>query len=118
MTRRVLVVDDDPDLRFLLRVLLDRAGETAVVAEATNGQEAIEIAREHRPDVIVLDEMMPVMGGTEAIPGLREVAPEAKIVIYSAAAAAAEAKGRDTGRADGYVAKGAPIEDLVAAIAA
>ena len=115
--RRVLVVDDDPDLRFMLRVLLDRAGESVVVAEAGNGKDAITAALEHRPDVIVLDEMMPVMSGTEAIPSLRDAVPEARIVIYSAAAAAAKARS-EPAAADAYLAKGTPLTELLAAVAA
>lgn len=115
MTRRVLVVDDDADLRFLLRVALDRAGESVVVAEASNGRDAIDAAREHLPDVIVLDEMMPVMSGMEALPWLRAAAPGARIVVYSAAA---KTDGDRFAAADAFLTKGGPLAELVALVAA
>lgn len=109
--QRVLVVDDDPDLRFLLRVALDRRGESVVIAEASNGREAIDAARAHQPDVIILDEMMPVMTGMEALPELRSAAPNSRIVVYSAAASTEV--GRRFADADGFLAKGGPLADLV-----
>ena len=117
MTRRVLVVDDDADLRFLLRVALDRAGVTEVVAEAANGQEAIDAARVHQPDVIVLDEAMPVMTGSEALAGLRVVVPGARIVMYSAYAATDVGENR-WGEADAVLPKGRPLSELAAVVAA
>jgi DNA-binding NarL/FixJ family response regulator len=83
VTVRVLVVDDDPDMRLLLGVMLQLDG-VEVVAEAANGVEAIDAAREHQPDVVVLDEAMPVMSGSEAVPGLREAAPRMRIVMFTA----------------------------------
>lgn len=110
------MVDDDADVRFLLRVVLDRAGETAVVAEATNGEEAIAAARMHQPDVIVLDEAMPVMRGTEAIPALRVVAPDARIVMYTAHAET-ELRARMAALADAVCVKGAPMSGLLELVA-
>lgn len=115
MTLRVLVVDDDADLRFLLRMALDRAGQSIVVAEATNGREAIDAAAEHSPDVIVLDQSMPVMTGLEAIPELREAAPDARIVMYSAYAQT-DQRASFEALADAVLAKGGPLEDLVAVV--
>ena len=117
MTCRVLVVDDDADLRFLLRMALDREGESTVVAEAANGREAITAARRCDPDVIVLDESMPIMTGTEAIPELREAAPNARIVMYSAYAET-ERRREFEAAADAVIAKGGPLTDLVAVVAA
>ena len=115
MTRRVLVVDDDADLRFLLRMVLDREGESVVVAEASNGQEAIDAAAECRPDVIVLDQAMPVMSGLEAIPELRTAAPDARIVIYSAYAETNQRASFEAS-ADAVIAKGGSLQDLVALV--
>jgi CheY-like chemotaxis protein len=117
MTRRVLVVDDDADLRFLLRMVLDREGESVVVAEASNGHEAIEAAAEHRPDVIVLDQAMPLMSGLEAIPELRTAAPDARIVMYSAYAETNQRASFEA-IADAVVAKGGPLDELVAFVTA
>ena len=112
MTCRVLVVDDDADLRFLLKMALDRDGVSRVVGEATNGRDAIDAAREHQPDVIVLDQSMPVMNGTEAIPGLREAVPAARIVIYSAWAQT-EQRVEFERLADAVLVKGGPMHELV-----
>lgn len=112
MTCRVLVVDDDADLRMLLRMALDVEGVSTVVGEATNGRDAITAARHHRPDVIVLDQAMPVMSGTEAIPELREAVPGARIVMYSAYAHT-ELRAELEALADAVVVKGGPVGELV-----
>ena len=80
---RVLLVDDDPSLRRVLRMLLDDEDHFEVVAEAEDGREAIAVARHVRPDVVVLDLAMPGIGGLEALPLLRAVAPGAKVVVLS-----------------------------------
>jgi CheY-like chemotaxis protein len=82
---RVMVVDDSPDIRMLLRLLLGRDERFLVVAEAGNGREALDRVDEVRPDLIILDRQMPVMGGLEAIPLLREASPHSDIVLYTAA---------------------------------
>lgn len=112
MTRRVLVVDDDADLRFLLKMALERDGISHVVGEAVNGREAIEAAREHQPDVIVLDHGMPVMTGLEAIPSLREVVPSARIVMYSAYAHTDQRQAFEE-VADAVLVKGGPMTELL-----
>ena len=67
---RVLVVDDEPDVLLLCRVNLQHAGHE--VLEAADGDQAIEIARRERPDAIVLDLMLPHVGGYEVLAALRE----------------------------------------------
>jgi DNA-binding NarL/FixJ family response regulator len=79
----VLLVDDVPDLRMIVRMVLQRTGHFEVVAEAGDGLEAIALAEEFQPDVILLDLSMPRMGGVEALPRIREVAPHTKVVILS-----------------------------------
>ena len=79
----VLLVDDRDDIRRLLTMLLEDEPDFVVVAEAANGREAIELAREHRPDLVVLDNDMPVMTGLEALPHIVEAIP-AQVVLFSA----------------------------------
>jgi DNA-binding NarL/FixJ family response regulator len=81
---RVLLVDDAADIRVLLKLVLEFDAEFTVVAEAANGEEAIRLSAEHQPDLVVLDVAMPVMDGMDALQQLREVAPDSKVVMYSA----------------------------------
>ncbi|MEY2453566.1 MAG: hypothetical protein QOD92_3140 [Acidimicrobiaceae bacterium] len=81
---RVLVVDDDPAVRDLLRLVLDLEGGFTVVGEAVDGRQAIEMARELRPDLVLLDLLMPGMSGDEAIEELARVAPNARLAVLTA----------------------------------
>ena len=81
--KRVLVVDDDPDIRELLFTALEDDGFEVV--PAGNGQEALAIIETFRPDVIVLDLMMPVMDGWQFAAELRARAEDIPIVLLSAA---------------------------------
>lgn len=79
----MLVVDDERDIRFMLRTMLEAFGQR-VVGEASDGREAIELARRLQPDVVVLDLMMPVLDGFRALPHLVEATPSARIVVCTA----------------------------------
>ena len=80
---RVLVVDDSPDLRFLVRRALAERGEFEVIGEAGDGAAAVQRATELQPDLILLDIDMPRMGGLEALPRLRAAAPNARVVMLT-----------------------------------
>jgi two-component system nitrate/nitrite response regulator NarL len=81
---RVVIVDDTDDVRLLLRVMLQRDQRFEIVGEASDGFEAIERVAETQPDLVVLDRMMPRLGGIEALPQIRERAPGAAVVLYTA----------------------------------
>jgi two-component system, NarL family, response regulator DesR len=81
---RVLVVDDDRDVRSVLRTHFDLEAGYVVVDEATDGREAIALAALVQPDLIVLDSMMPGLDGVDALPELAAAAPDALIVLFSA----------------------------------
>ena len=83
MPIRVLIADDYMPFRVMLRSLLEAQAGVEVVAEAVDGQEAVELAHDLEPDVVMLDLAMPRMSGWEAIPLLRRVAPDAKIIVLS-----------------------------------
>jgi DNA-binding NarL/FixJ family response regulator len=85
-TIRVLVVDDHPIMRSGLRGEIDAQPDMQVVAEASDGNEAIELFRLHRPDVTLMDVRMPSLGGIEAIEILRKEFPNARFVILTTAA--------------------------------
>ncbi|MDP8927247.1 MAG: response regulator transcription factor [Actinomycetota bacterium] len=81
---KLVIVDDNAGIRTLLRSLAKREHRMAVVGEAENGVEAVMVSRRKQPDVVILDVMMPVMDGLEAIPGIIESSPRTCIVMYSA----------------------------------
>lgn len=86
-TPTALLVDDDQDIRHLIRLYLERMGGFEVVGEAVDGLDGIEQAGRLQPDVVLLDIMMPRMSGHEAIPELSRAAPRSMIVMLSALAA-------------------------------
>jgi len=69
MAKSIVVADDDPDILSIVSMSLETQGYE--VHQATNGREAVDLVREHRPDLIILDMMMPVMSGYEAISELK-----------------------------------------------
>jgi DNA-binding NarL/FixJ family response regulator len=81
---RILVVDDHPFLREGIVGAINSQSDMALIGEATNGQEAIEQFRLHRPDVTLMDLQMPVMNGTDAIVAIRSEFPTARIVVLTA----------------------------------
>lgn len=83
---RVLVADDEPDVRLLLRLQLQGVPGIEVVGEAGNGMEAIERCRELRPDAVVMDLLMPKMMGIQAIEELQQELPGMAVVAYTATA--------------------------------
>ena len=80
---RVLVVDDVPDLRRIFRLILEEDGRFEVVGEAGDGEEAVRLAKDLQPDVVVLDIAMPRMDGIDAIPLLHEAAQGVRIMVLS-----------------------------------
>ena len=77
--KRVLVVDDEKFVRELIKIKLGRCG--LAVIEATNGQEAVEMAQTQKPDIILMDVMMPKMNGFEACEKLKSHPDTARIPI-------------------------------------
>ncbi|MBM3838136.1 MAG: response regulator transcription factor [Verrucomicrobia bacterium] len=80
---RILIVDDHWVVRTGLRSMIDSQPDMAVVAEATNGQEAVQLFREHRPDIVLMDLRMPGLSGVEATVEIRAQFPEARIVVLT-----------------------------------
>jgi DNA-binding NarL/FixJ family response regulator len=110
---RVVVADDFADMRHLVKVTLERSGRFEVVAEAENGVEAIDKARELRPDVVVLDLSMPVLSGMEALPEIRDASPDTKIVVLSGFDRSRMEPEALAGGAVGYLEKGLRPTQLV-----
>lgn len=80
----VLIVDDDEIYRMLLREIVARADGFEVIAEASDGAEALALLDSLAPDVVLLDLMMPVLDGFSTLPPLRAALPEAQIVVLTA----------------------------------
>lgn len=80
---RVVIADDEPDIRWLVRRLLERDGRFEVVGEAGDGIEAVEIVEQLQPDAILLDLMMPVRSGTESVRPLAATAPGTMVGVLS-----------------------------------
>ncbi|MER6782845.1 MULTISPECIES: response regulator transcription factor [unclassified Streptomyces] len=80
---RVVIADDEPLIRAGIRMILTSAPDIEVVAEAGNGREAVDLARAHTPDVMLLDIQMPVMDGLAALSELGRAAPEVRALILT-----------------------------------
>jgi len=81
---RVVVAEDDDDMRVLVRIMLERDGRFDIVAEATDGGGAIDAIVANHPDVVVLDLSLPVMDGSTALSVIKEVAPDCRVAVCSA----------------------------------
>lgn len=83
MSLRVIITDDDPMARRVVRDALQNAGIT-VIAEATNGREAIELATHYKPDVLLMDVVMPGMDGVDATREAVAAVPDTKVIVLTA----------------------------------
>lgn len=112
----VLICDDNEAIRRLLSEVVSGDPGLRVVGEAADGNEAIVEAIALQPDVILLDLAMPKRSGFEALPELRRVAPDARIIVLSGFASANVAEEVIALGATSYVEKGADSAAIVAAI--
>ncbi|NES22190.1 MAG: response regulator transcription factor [Symploca sp. SIO3E6] len=110
---RVLVVDDHELTRFSLKLALDCHQQITLVGLASNGQEAIEMAEHHRPDVIILDLQMPVMDGITASTHIKAIEPKTQIIAYSSIDDCQIDVMNQTARVDAFCKKDTPTQDLI-----
>jgi DNA-binding NarL/FixJ family response regulator len=113
---RILTVDDHPLLREGIAVLIKSEKDMELVAEASDGEEAIEQFRRHRPDVTLMDLRMPNLNGTEAISRIRNEFPDAKIIVLSTYAGDVQVLKAIKAGARGYIVKGHVHRELLEAI--
>jgi two-component system response regulator NreC len=113
---RVLIVDDHAVVRAGLRLLLEAQDELEVIAEAGDARGAIFETRAHRPDVVLLDVVMPGRSGIEVIPDLLREAPETSILVLSMQDDPAYVREAFSAGAKGYVLKEAADAEVVAAV--
>lgn len=112
---RVLVADDDRLVRQICKFLLARERDIGIVGEAWNGQQAVELAQQLHPDVILMDIQMPVMGGLEAIGILGRVEGFRVLVVSGSSDEVVIARALAKG-ARGYLIKGEGYCELAAAV--
>ena len=83
----VVVADDESSVRALLGITLSMRHHFHIVGEASDGTEAVSMVDRSHPDAVILDLMMPVMSGMDAIPEILRLSPDTKIVVFSALSA-------------------------------
>jgi len=110
---RILLVDDHPIMREGIAAVLSTEPEMALVAEASNGREAIEQFRAHRPDITFMDLQMPVMNGTDAILAIRKEFPDARIVVLTTYSGDTQASRAFRAGASGFVLKNMVRKELI-----
>lgn len=115
---RVLVVDDHVLLRQGIAGILAPEPDIELVAEATNGAEAVETFARMRPDVTLMDLQMPVLAGIEAIQRIRSGAPQARIIVLTTYPGDVQAVKALKAGASGYLLKSSLIDELLRAIRA
>ena len=113
---RILTVDDHPLLREGIAFLVKSQQDMELVAEASDGEEAIEQFRRHRPDVTLMDLRMPNLNGTEAISRIRNEFPDAKIIVLSTYGGDVQVLKAIKAGARGYIVKGHVHRELLDAI--
>jgi len=117
-TIRILSADDHPLLREGVGALIASQGDMRLVAEASNGREAVEQFRSHRPDVTLMDLQMPDMSGIDAIIAIRSEFPDARIIVLTTYAGDALCKRAMKAGAQAYILKGNVRKDLLDTIRA
>lgn len=116
MSTRILIVDDHSITREGLKVLLDKKEHFEVVAEADNGRAAVNLARKHKPDVVVMDINMPELNGVDASRQILADLPQTKIIALSMYSDRSYVKGMLQAGVSGYLLKNCAFEELSKAI--
>ena len=112
MRPRVLIVDDHPLTRDALATLL-AGNDFDVVGQASDGQEAIELADRLRPQLVLLDLSMPGLDGLSALPGLRDAVPDAEVIVLTASGTEDNLLAAIRAGAAGYLLKSEPPDRIV-----
>jgi DNA-binding NarL/FixJ family response regulator len=113
---KVIIAEDHAVVRQGLRVLVEEARDMEVVGEARNGQEAVKMAKQCAPDVVLMDLVMPVMGGAEATRQLLQTSPKSRVLVLSSYTAEECVWELLQAGAVGYLTKHSASEELLQAI--
>jgi len=112
----VLIADDERLFTEALEAILSTDGRIQVVGRAFDGRAAVDLARSHRPDVVLMDIAMPVMDGIDATRAIRAELPETQVVVLSGSAASHDVSRARTAGATAYVTKDRIAGELLRAI--
>jgi len=115
---RVLAVDDHPVVRDGIARLIGTQSDLELIAEASDGREAVEEFRKHRPDITLMDLQMPAMNGVDAIGAIRGEFPEARIIVLTTYAGDVQVTRALRAGAHGYLLKGSLRKELLETIRA
>lgn len=115
---RILVADDHAIVRDGLRMVFKSDPHFSIVAEATNGEEAVRLTKSRQPDVAILDISMPILNGIEAAKKIRELAPETRILILTVHQNQEYIYDMILAGANGYLLKNAERKEIFAAVRA
>lgn len=113
---RVLVADDHPVVRSGIAGLLNAADDITVVGEASDGVEAVALARELQPDLVLMDLRMPLLGGAEATAEITAGLPATRVLILTTYETDDHILGAIEAGASGYLLKAAPAEEILAGV--
>lgn len=113
---RVLIADDHPVVRSGLAMIIQYATGIETVAEASTGTEAVQLFRQHQPDVVLMDLKMPEMGGVDAIASIRQEYPNARIIVLTTYDGDEDIYRGLSAGARGYLLKNVTHQELVEAI--
>jgi len=118
MKTRILIADDHAMLREGMHNLLSQEKDFELVGEAANGEEAVRLARELKPDIVIMDIVMPRLNGVEATKQIKQVSPSTALLILTAYSDIRYIIGLLEAGACGYLLKNSPGKDVVKAIRA
>jgi len=113
---RIILVDDHPIIRECIRFILNRNSDTTVIGEADNGKSAVRIVKKLKPDVVIMDIMLPILNGIEATRQILKLRPNTKIIALSAHFQKVFLKNMLSAGACGYVLKDSLYSELLPAI--
>lgn len=113
---RIVLADDNGEIRYLLRTWLEIEGRFEVTGEVETGEELVDLVLRDQPDEVVVDLAMPVMDGFSAITEIRRQAPATKILVLSAFASPTVRRKAFALGADAVLTKGIPLEEVESAL--
>lgn len=112
----VLLIDDHKLIRVGIRKILEESAGITVAGEAESGEEGLRLAREHKPDVVLLDVNMPGIGGIEALRKLKAYDPDVRVIVVSVHAEEPMPSKMLEAGADGYMSKNRAADEVLAAV--